>query len=179
MGNKSSLHLISYGADEVDEIAVDDAAPADERSRPLPVLRRDDGDGELDPDKFVPPDDERSDGGASDAWDLEEEVCPVCLEPWDLDQGSTLCVRCLRHVCAPCAGRCDRCPLCRGDYPGAAERRRLLEQHVIEGKRVAMTSLGECYLFGHDEGMAQSYRSRRPELPGAIGRGPAPGAPRG
>ena len=60
MGNKASLNVISYGADEHDEIAVDDAAPEDERSRPLPVLRRDDDDGELDADKFVPPDDERA-----------------------------------------------------------------------------------------------------------------------
>ena len=101
----------------------------------------------------------RSDGDASDAWDLEEEVCPVCLEPWDLDQGSTLCVRCLRHVCAPCAGRCDRCPLCRGDYPGAAERRRLLEQHVIEGKRVAICAVTDQSGLKIRQNFAEMFRS--------------------
>ena len=89
--------------------------------------------------------------GDAGAWDLEDEPeCPVCLEPWAVDEGSSICARCLRHICPRCAPRLDgRCPLCRGLFPDAKERMTLLEDHVAAGRRLAMTCLGECYLYGH------------------------------
>lgn len=67
-----------------------------------------------------------------------------------VDEGSSICARCLRHLCPTCAPQLDgRCPLCRGTFPDADERMVLLENHVASGKRLAMTCLGECYLYGH------------------------------
>ena len=34
-------------------------------------------------------------------------------------------------------------------FPDAIERMKLLEDHVAAGRRLAMTCLGECYLYGH------------------------------
>ena len=43
---------------------------------------------------------------AAGAWDLHDEPeCPVCLEPWAVDEGSSICARCLRHICPRCAPR--------------------------------------------------------------------------
>ena len=104
----------------------------------------------LDGAAFRPPIEPNVDDAAG-AWDLEDEPeCPVCLEPWAVDEGSSICARCLRHICPRCAPRLDgRCPLCRGLFPDAAERMTLLENHVADGRRLAMTCLGECYLYGH------------------------------
>ena len=104
----------------------------------------------LDGAAFRPPTEPNVDDVAG-AWDLHDEPeCPVCLEPWAVDEGSSICARCLRHICPRCAPRLDgRCPLCRGLFPDAAERMTLLEGHVAAGRRLAMTCLGECYLYGH------------------------------
>lgn len=131
----------------------------------------------LDGAAFRPPHEPNVDAGG--AWDLTDEPeCPVCLEPWgvddgaelkfqgtptscsmawsltliatQVDEGSSICARCLRHLCPTCAPQLDgRCPLCRGTFPDADERMVLLENHVASGKRLAMTCLGECYLYGH------------------------------
>ena len=149
----------------------------------------------LDGAAFRPPT-EPNVGDAAGAWDLHDEPeCPVCLEPWavadraksnyyseaherpraaQVDEGSSICARCLRHICPRCAPRLDgRCPLCRGLFPDSKERMTLLEDHVAAGRRpalcgnrpfsrmreaprkfdfytgLAMTCLGECYLYGH------------------------------
>ena len=128
----------------------------------------------LDGAAFRPPT-EPNVGDAAGAWDLHDEPeCPVCLEPWAVDEGSSICARCLRHICPRCAPRLDgRCPLCRGLFPDSKERMTLLEDHVAAGRRpalcgnqpfsrmreaprkfdfytgLAMTCLGECYLYGH------------------------------
>jgi hypothetical protein len=40
--------------------------------------------------------------------------CPVCLDEIIPDQ--LYMPVCLHHICKTCMNRCDRCPLCRGDY---------------------------------------------------------------
>jgi hypothetical protein len=158
-------------ASECDDSVTRSSESDDSVTRSLPPLEEP---TVLDGAAFRPPV-EPNVGDAAGAWDLEDEPeCPVCLEPWAVDEGSSICARCLRHICPRCAPRLDgRCPLCRGLFPDSKERMTLLEDHVAAGRRpalcgnqpfsrmreaprkfdfytgLAMTCLGECYLYGH------------------------------
>ena len=134
-------------ASECDDSVTRSSESDDSVTRSLPPLE---APTTLDGAAFRPPV-EPNVGDAAGAWDLEDEPeCPVCLEPWAVDEGSSICARCLRHICPRCAPRLDgRCPLCRGLFPDSKERMALLEDHVAAGRRLAMTCLGECYLYGH------------------------------
>ena len=155
-------------ASESDDSVTRSSESDDSVTRSLPPLETS---TTLDGAAFRPPTEPNVDDAAG-AWDLHDEPeCPVCLEPWavadraksnyyseaherpraaQVDEGSSICARCLRHICPRCAPRLDgRCPLCRGLFPDAKERMTLLENHVAAGRRLAMTCLGECYLYGH------------------------------
>ena len=134
-------------ASESDDSVTRSSESDDSVTRSLPPLE---APTTLDGAAFRPPIEPNVDDAAG-AWDLHDEPeCPVCLEPWAVDEGSSICARCLRHICPRCAPRLDgRCPLCRGLFPDAKERMTLLEDHVAAGRRLAMTCLGECYLYGH------------------------------
>ena len=134
-------------ASESDDSVTRSSESDDSVTRSLPPLE---APTTLDGAAFRPPT-EPNVGDAAGAWDLHDEPeCPVCLEPWAVDEGSSICARCLRHICPRCAPRLDgRCPLCRGLFPDCKERMALLEDHVAAGRRLAMTCLGECYLYGH------------------------------
>ena len=145
---KSDDESHETSASESDESHETSASESDDSvTRSLPPLE---APTTLDGAAFRPPIEPNVDDAAG-AWDLHDEPeCPVCLEPWAVDEGSSICARCLRHICPRCAPRLDgRCPLCRGLFPDAAERMKLLENHVAAGRRLAMTCLGECYLYGH------------------------------
>ena len=69
----------------------------------------------LDGAAFRPPIEPNVDDAAG-AWDLHDEPeCPVCLEPWAVDEGSSICARCLRHICPR---------LCGNQISGAPRHRR-------------------------------------------------------
>ena len=95
------------------------------------------------------------------------DVCPICLEEWDVNDAFVFRVCCCRKVCRSCERKIgfDACPLCR--IPCAkthAERLARLRRHVENEVPEAISFLGTAYQMGYfglvksDKKAAKIYR---------------------
>jgi len=77
--------------------------------------------------------------------------CPICLEEWDVNEGTHLQVCCCRRVCKSCVDKVygKPCPLCRMPWPESnAEQLARLRRHVENEVPEAINFLGNAYRNG-------------------------------
>jgi len=77
--------------------------------------------------------------------------CPICLDEWDVNEGTHLQICCCRRVCGSCYDKLlfKPCPLCRMPLPKSrAEKLALIRRHVENEVPEAITYLGNAYREG-------------------------------
>lgn len=85
--------------------------------------------------------------------------CPICWEPWDVNEGGRVWTCCFRKVCNTCTTKTQDspCSFCRAAPPILSEALAQIRRHAENGVPEAITDLAGAYRYG-DYGLVKDMK---------------------